>query len=83
VGTNVAAPGSEPLARLTTMPTVTFGTGLFGTISATPSFAGLSPGSVGLYQVNVTIPAGVPSGTVNVGLVFPDSSSNSVQIAVQ
>jgi uncharacterized protein (TIGR03437 family) len=91
VGTNVPAPGSEPLARLTTCPAsppclapvVDFGSGLFGTIAATPSYAGLSPGSVGLYQVNVTIPAGVPSGIVGVTLVFPDSVSNSAQIAVQ
>jgi uncharacterized protein (TIGR03437 family) len=91
VGTNVPAPGAEPLARLTTCPAsppclapiVEFGSGIFGTFAATPSYAGLSPGSVGLYQVNVTIPAGVPSGTVDVALLFPDSLSNTVQIAVQ
>jgi uncharacterized protein (TIGR03437 family) len=83
VGTNVPAPGSEPLARLTVTPAVEFGNGIFGTISATPSYAGLSPGSVGLYQVNVAIPAGVLSGNVNLTLSFPDSTSNTVQIAVQ
>ena len=83
VGTNVPAPGSEPLARLTVTPAVEFGSTIFGTISATPSFAGLSPGSVGLYQINVAIPAGVVSGNVNVALSFPDSASNTVQIAVQ
>jgi uncharacterized protein (TIGR03437 family) len=83
VGTNVPAPGAEPLARLTATPTVEFGSTIFGTISATPSFAGLSPGSVGLYQVNVAIPAGVLSGNVNLTLSFPDSTSNTVQIAVQ
>jgi uncharacterized protein (TIGR03437 family) len=83
VGTNVPAPGSEPLARLTVTPAVDFGNSIFGTISATPSYAGLSPGSVGLYQVNVAIPAGVLSGNVNLTLSFPDSTSNTVQIAVQ
>ena len=83
VGTNVPAPGSEPLARLTAPLTVEFGSTIFGTISATPSFAGLSPGSVGLYQINVAIPAGVVSGNVNLTLAFPDSTSNTVQIAVQ
>ena len=83
VGTNVPAPGSEPLARLTVTPAVEFGSTIFGTISATPSFAGLSPGSVGLYQINVAIPAGVVSGNVNVALSFPDSASNTVQIPVQ
>ena len=83
VGTNVPAPGVEPLARVTVTPEVNFGSGIFGTIVATPSYAGLSPGSVGLYQVNVAIPPGVMSGNVTLTLVFPDSESNSVQIAVQ
>ncbi len=83
VGTNVPAPGSEPLARLTVTPAVEFGSSIFGTITAMPSYAGLSPGSVGLYQVNVAIPAGVLSGNVNLTLSFPDSTSNTVQIAVQ
>jgi uncharacterized protein (TIGR03437 family) len=83
VGTNVPAPGAEPLARLTATPVVNFGDTIFGTIGATPSYAGLSPGSVGLYQVNVAIPPGVPSGLVTLTLMFPDSNSNSVQIAVQ
>jgi uncharacterized protein (TIGR03437 family) len=83
VGTNVPAPGSEPLARLITMPSVGFGSGFFGSVSVTPAFAGLSPGSVGLYQVNAAIPQGVSSGLVNVTLVFPDGVSNTVQVAVQ
>jgi uncharacterized protein (TIGR03437 family) len=83
VGTNVPAPGSEPLARLTTMPSVEFGVGFFGSVSVTPAYAGLSPGSVGLYQVNAAIPPGVPSGLVNVTLIFPDSVSNIVQVPVQ
>ena len=82
VATGAPAPGS-PLANLATTPEVDFGSGLFGTIAATPSYAGLSPGSVGLYQVNVAIPPGVPSGAVDVALLFPDSVSNTVQIAVQ
>ncbi|MGA2270433.1 MAG: hypothetical protein ABSH44_18315 [Bryobacteraceae bacterium] len=83
VGTNVPAPSSEPLARLTPTPVVNFGGTIFGTVSATPAYAGLTPTYVGLYQVNVTIPAGVPAGLVAVRLAFPDSVSNSVQIAIQ
>jgi uncharacterized protein (TIGR03437 family) len=83
VGTNVPAPGSEPLARLITMPAVEFGSGFFGSVSVTPAFAGLSPGSVGLYQVNAAIPQGLPSGLVNVTLMFADGVSNTVQVAVQ
>jgi uncharacterized protein (TIGR03437 family) len=62
---------------------VEFGSGIFGTMSVTPAYAGLTPTYVGLYQVNVTIPRGIASGLVNVTLVFPDSDSNTAQIAVQ
>jgi uncharacterized protein (TIGR03437 family) len=78
VADGAPAPSSEPLARLTVTPQVDF-----GGIPATPAFAGLTPTASGLYQVNVAVPPGVPSGTVNVDLVFPDSTSNTVAIAVQ
>jgi uncharacterized protein (TIGR03437 family) len=83
VGTNTPAPGAEPLARLTAAPTVQFGMDIFGTIAVTPAYAGLSPGSVGLYQVNAVVPQGVPSGQVNLTLLFPDSVSNTVQVALR
>jgi uncharacterized protein (TIGR03437 family) len=71
-----------PLAWLTSMPVVTFGGGVGGA-TATPQYAGLSPGYAGLYQVNVTIPDSVPTGAVYVSLAFGDSTSNSVLIFVQ
>ena len=83
VGTNMPAPGSEPLARVTDTPVVNFGSGIFGSLPATPSYAGLSPGSVGLYQINVAIPDGVPSGLIDVTVVFQDTISNTVRVAVQ
>jgi uncharacterized protein (TIGR03437 family) len=83
VGTNVPAPGAEPLARLTATPTVQFGMDIFGTIPVTPAYAGLSPGSVGLYQVNAVVPQGIPSGLVNVSLLFPDGVSNIVHLPIQ
>ncbi len=76
------APASEPLARLTTMPAVVFGGGI-GALTATPLFAGLTPTYAGLYQVNVTIPDGVPKGTLSVTLAFPDSVSNAASIAIE
>jgi uncharacterized protein (TIGR03437 family) len=82
VATGQAAPSSEPLARLTTMPTVNFGGGIGGTV-VNPLFAGLSPTFAGLYQVNVTIPQDVPHGLVYVTLAFGDSTSNPVQIVIQ
>ncbi len=79
VGTGAAAAGA---ASLTSLPTVYFGDFVF--TAATPQYAGLSPGSVGLYQVNVTIPDGVPKGNVDIKVMFTDGTiSNPVQIAVQ
>ena len=82
VATGQPAPSSEPLARLTTMPTVNFGGGIGGTV-VNPLFAGLSPTFAGLYQVNVTIPQAVPRGLVYVTLAFGDAASNAVQIVIQ
>jgi uncharacterized protein (TIGR03437 family) len=73
---------SSTLAYLATMPSVRFGSNLFSP-SVIPDFAGLSPGFAGLYQVNVRIPANAPKGVVGVSLVFPDSTSNQVLIAIQ
>jgi len=78
VGTGAAATSA---ANLNSTPVVNFGD--FVSVSATPLYAGLSPGSVGLYQVNVTIPAGVPKGNVDIRIQFADSISNAVQIAIQ
>ena len=52
--------------------------------SATPLFAGLAPGFVGLYQVNVQLPAGVAAGNaVPVFVSTADLNSNTATIAVQ
>ncbi len=51
---------------------------------ATVHFAGLAPGFVGLYQVNVEIPADVASGSeVPLVLLQNGVPSNTVTIAVQ
>ena len=52
-------------------------------LPATVSFAGLAPGFVGLYQVNVQVPTGATVGdAVNLSL-FAGIASNTVTIAVQ
>jgi uncharacterized protein (TIGR03437 family) len=78
------APSSEPLSRVTSIPTVNFYLTGAASITADPLFAGLTPTYAGLYQVNVTIPANAPKGSnVNVTLGFNDAISNAAQIAIQ
>jgi uncharacterized protein (TIGR03437 family) len=48
---------SKPLAYAAAAPTVTLG----GSALAV-SYAGLVPGEVGVYQINATVPSGVPTG---------------------
>jgi uncharacterized protein (TIGR03437 family) len=48
------------------------------------SFAGLAPGFIGLYQVNVTIPDGTPPGLgIPLALKVGGQQSNSVLVAIQ
>jgi uncharacterized protein (TIGR03437 family) len=84
------APAAEPLARLTSTPTVVFSVNRIGTpvqVSVTPdqvAYAGLSPNYAGLYQVNVAIPQDCPTGTVQVSLSFSDgTTTNTANIEVQ
>ena len=52
-------------------------------ITATPSYCGLTPGAVGLYQVNVAVPAGTPTGVaVPITVAIGNATSNAVAIAV-
>jgi uncharacterized protein (TIGR03437 family) len=82
VATGAPAPSAEPLARLEKGSVLNFGGGIGGVI-ATPLFAGLTPTYAGLYQINVTVPAGTPKGNVSVTLAMPGAASNAIRIAVE
>jgi uncharacterized protein (TIGR03437 family) len=75
---------SEPLAIVTPNPVVVFGTpGPISNFSAEPFFAGLVPGFMGLYQINVIVPPGVPVGnSVPISLGIESFQSNSARIAL-
>ncbi len=78
------APAVEPFARVVPTPTVFFGTGFTGGVPSVPSFVGLTPGFVGLYQINVTIPVFAPTGkNVPVRLEGIGYVSNTVEIAIE
>jgi uncharacterized protein (TIGR03437 family) len=71
-------PQPPPLAQTTFLPTVQI-----GNIAAHVDFAGLSPGWVGLYQVNVDVPQNAPTGpqpiVVSIGGVDSKASVLPVQ----
>jgi uncharacterized protein (TIGR03437 family) len=74
-----AAAGSNPLSTTSIEPTVTF-----GTIPATAAFSGLTPGLVGLWQINVAIPPQAPAGdTVAVQVQLSGGTSNRVTMAIR
>jgi uncharacterized protein (TIGR03437 family) len=66
------------VTRTTVTPVV-----YYGATSTSPSYSGLAPGFVGLYQVNVQVPAGLPSGTLPIVITSGNTYSNEIKIAVQ
>jgi uncharacterized protein (TIGR03437 family) len=54
-----------------------------GGANAQVLFAGLSPGSVGLYQIDVVIPAGAGTGNVPVIVTQGTATSNTVTVPVE
>lgn len=65
------------LSVTTAWPTV-----YLGATAVTPSYSGLS-GFLGLYQVNVQIPPGIPPGTLPLLITSGNAYSNEVNITVQ
>lgn len=81
VGTGVASP-ADPLARVDNT-IVNFGVrGPFGG-GVDPLYAGLAPGFVGLYQINVIVPGGLAAGPVDMSLDVDGALSNTFRIQVQ
>jgi uncharacterized protein (TIGR03437 family) len=46
-------------------------------------FAGLAPGFVGLYQINLYVPQTAPSGSVDVVVTMNGRTSNAAKMAVE
>lgn len=82
--TSGQAASGAPTSNATDMPVVNFGRLSFGPL-ADPLFVGLSPGFVGLFQVNVEVPVDAATNANTwVTLEYPDGRrSNTVEIAVE
>ena len=78
VASGDVAPSAEPLARTVSLPMVNI-----AGIAADVTFSGLTPGFVGLYQVNLQVPLGVPLGTQSVEILINNVPGNTVDIVVQ
>lgn len=77
----VAVPTSSGTTCLNNQPSMCVAVAsAFGAVQ----YSGLAPGNVGLWQINVTIPAGTPSGSaVPIRVVIDGSASNTVTISVR
>ncbi|MGP8246003.1 MAG: Ig-like domain-containing protein [Bryobacteraceae bacterium] len=71
-------------AQGTLAPAVTPVTALLNGVPISPAYAGLTPGYVGLYQVNILIPANTPPGAgISLALQQGTVESNTVSVAIQ
>jgi uncharacterized protein (TIGR03437 family) len=80
--TNPAVPDGQPgpagpLAVALNEPTVTL-----GGVGLTVAFAGMTPGEVGVYQINVTVPGGVPQGLSIPLTIAQAGASTSIPVRV-
>ena len=85
-------PNGQPLAPGTLAPvdgsilyeTPVKPTVKIGDIPADVSFSGIAPGNAGLYQLNVTIPDGVPTNDdVPIVITAADGSTDTVTIGIR
>ena len=63
--------------------TVLTPTVFIGAVPLPPVYSGLTPGFVGLYQIDVLVPGGLASGTQSLLLSINQSHSNEVSITVK
>jgi uncharacterized protein (TIGR03437 family) len=70
---------SDPLSKVTETVVV-----YIGNLSANVSYAGLAPGSPGLYQINVTVPAALTgSGAIGFFIQTAEAFAEQATIAIQ
>ncbi len=78
VPSGTASPASEPLARVVSPVTVTV-----DGRNAEIFFAGLTPGAVGLYQINFRVPPESPTGDLPVVITQKGAAANATVLQVR
>ncbi len=73
----VAAP-SSPLSWTSNETTA-----IVGGIRAEINYSGLAPGFAGLYQVNVKVPDGTPSGQANLVITSAGAASQTISLPIR
>ena len=58
-------------------------TAKIGSAAATVSFAGLTPGFIGLVQMNIVVPSSLTPGVYPLTVTIDGQTSNSATIAVK
>ncbi len=77
VADGAAAPSSPPLSTTTAKTSVSF-----GAADGAVSFSGLAPGFVGLYQLNVKVPATAQLGNQFLSINTPEALNQEATIAI-
>ncbi len=84
VASGAAAPSQPPARVPSPITDVLFGALALPSGVRTPAlYVGLTPGYVGLYQINVVVPEGVVTGDVPVRLQLETVASNYVLVAIE
>ena len=78
VPTGTLAPASQPLAVTVIQPQVTI-----DGVAANVLFCGLTPGSVGLYQINLRVPAGPRTGDLQLVVSQSGVLSNTALVPIR
>ena len=76
-----AAKDGTPTSVLTNATSVV--TAKIGSADASVSFTGLTPGFIGLVQMNIVVPSGLTPGVYPLSVTIDGQTSNSATIAVK
>jgi uncharacterized protein (TIGR03437 family) len=78
----IADGAAGPTDTLATTPAGAITVYIDGSVSAAVGYSGLAPQLAGLYQINLTVPAGLTAGDHYLDIAGPDAYSSECKIAI-